>query len=728
MDLKHQRKEKILNKIIIIVSALFLAASFYVVKGIHSDDTGAYKFCYWTYELGSMHFEIEELLEPWTLIWAIVGRLWIGDVGADTAALCFSIGYFFIILFTLSIALNNIKNRFLIPLLVFILMPWTLTNEFHYESTLTALALLWGIDCYEKKRKKGILAATILFAAYMMLVIGDKLLLLIIIAVPAMLYFMIWSIEKKERHKYLYFLLGIALFIMALVRVAADLCGISMQGQFEGYGGSEYMFWTDSYTFFNLGIPSVFSALLDQYNIPLNGGFVQFQSVYWIIRIAIVCLMLFAVIARIKDIKERGIERISRVDSISILALVSVILINAINGILKFYGESLDVPINRYAALVWFLLPIVFIRWLDDKYKTYHVFDIKGRKVTSGLALGMIFVFLIIGYSQPIYKGRKELAMEPCQSEVDFLDEHRDRYNCGLATYWKSYPISAISNGEHKVCSASIESDNADHDRLYIESNDIGDYINGSNYFNFLITREYNSMSLNDANVEKIRGDYIEKRVVDSHYNRDVGREYFFGGGDSTFYLYDYDIRFAPHLIMEAVGVDYELVEPIAYYFDFPVGTNRIEMEVGNAANFELSIEDNSDVSDVNIQVISENKIYVDLLCAQNTSVQFNVARKADETTTIHKIVTKRVKAAVKVETNEIYLKPGSYIVTFDGSNLHNASVVFDGDGIVAQRLTDGRIQNRYRLDVDKAQAVSYTVTGRNAVIDEVHYENSVLF
>lgn len=45
-------------------------------------------------------------------------------------------------------------------------------------------------------------------------------------------------------------------------------------------------------TLFNRSIPSFFSALLSQYNIPINGGFIQALSFYWIIRLYVVGLSL----------------------------------------------------------------------------------------------------------------------------------------------------------------------------------------------------------------------------------------------------------------------------------------------------------------------------------------------------------------------------------------------------------------------------------------------------
>ncbi len=43
-------------------------------------------------------------------------------------------------------------------------------------------------------------------------------------------------------------------------------------------------------------------------------------------------------------------------------------------------------------------------------------------------------------------------------------------------------------------------------------------------------------------------------------------------------------------------------------FTDLTVGTNRVELEVSNSANFNLVIADNEDVADVSVQVVSDNK------------------------------------------------------------------------------------------------------------------------
>ena len=44
-----------------------------------------------------------------------------------------------------------------------------------------------------------------------------------------------------------------------------------------------------------------------------------------------------------------------------------------------------------------------------------------------------------------------------------------------------------------------------------------------------------------------------------------------------------------------------------------------MELEVSNSANFNLVIADNEDVADVSVQVVSDNKIYVDFVCTHRT-------------------------------------------------------------------------------------------------------------
>jgi hypothetical protein len=158
-------------------------------------------------------------------------------------------------------------------------------------------------------------------------------------------------------------------------------------------------------------------------------------------------------------------------------------------------------------------------------------------------------------------------------------------------------------------------------------------------------------------------------------------------------------------------------------------------MTVGNSENFKLSIDDNPDVAYYTVQVIDDNTVYVDLICTQNTTVNFNVGRKADDYTTIHKICLKRVLASVVIGTDVtnynqvVYLKEGSYVITFDGTDIKNMQVDWSGADISVTQLTDGRIKRRYQIDVPSDQIISFSIAGSESmVIDKISYENAVLF
>lgn len=712
--MKIEMKKSLWHESIIMVSSLFLAVSFYVVCGINSDDAGTYVVLREQFELGGSKFDLRGYLNPWYLVALILYKLEVGKTGTELLAWCYSVWIFLCSYMTLKIALlkciQEQKNSWLLFLTVFIMMP-AVDNRYHLPVIFAGLLLLWATEKFISEHKKIPAIFVSGYVIYTLLFTADKMLLLMQIAAPSGLYALIWCLQKKDRHKYLLSGLFGVTFILVCIKVIADLCSYPLTTPWGGYGGSEYMYWTDMGTFFDKNIPSFFAALLINYNIDINGGLIQFLSFYWLIKLMIVGVMLCVFVRRCRDIVVKGIENVDIVDALSVLASVALVGVNILNGIAKAYSVE-NQPINRYAGLAWYLLIIIFIRWVNERYVSYDVMKLKHKNVSSGVMMGMILVFLIAGYSKPIYRGRQALVAESCQAQLNFLEGYGDEYQYGLASYWKSHPITALSNGKYTVCGGWITIDEVDHDKIYLEAkSNLSEYKDGGNYFNFIISYRDNSMTMGEENIEAVRGDYRNKIVI----------------GDAIYYLYDYDIRWNPRLVMEAVGTDYELTEPIQYFFDFPVGINRIEMQVSSSENFELSIDENEDVEKADVQIIDGNTIYVDLVCTQNTKVTFNVARKTDELTTIHKIQLKRIKAAIDVISDEIFLKPGSYIVTFNGSDLHDAQAVFEGDNIVVQKLANGRIKNRYQIDIDTAQIIKYTITGKNAVVNRCYYENTIL-
>ena len=315
------------------------------------------------------------------------------------------------------------------------------------------------------------------------------------------------------------------------------------------------------------------------------------------------------------------------------------------------------------------------------------------------------------------------MVKESCQSEVDYLRKNEDLYSYGIASYWKTSPISAITTGEYIVLRGWIDKENtADGDILYYLNRNVRDpiYMDGSNFFNYIISDTGREMTIDENNIEAIRGDYIDMNYV--------------GNGESIFYRYDYDIRFDPVMVMMAVGEDYELTEPIVYHFDMPVGVNRIEMEAGNSGNLILEIEDNDAVGTVEIRKLDSDKIYVDVQCLQNTKVVFRVAREEDAPTTLHRIVLKRVLASITTAKNvsagshEVFLNEGDYVMTFEGENIDNMQIEWEAISAIIDQSTDGRIRRRYSLHLDVPQTVRYTISGEDIHIENISYENADLF
>lgn len=698
---------------LIIVMAVSLAYILYAQSVCNADETATYAYLYSYFELGQIKLSIKEYLNPWFFCSAIGYLLNIGGSGSTISIAYLVFWYGIACFFTFLLISYEIDNKWLFSLAFFILLPYELTNKYHMTAAFVTLFLIWGAQYYRDSKKKWVVAVSIFVTIYSLIFTNDKVILILFVFSTIAIYYGISFLQDKKKHKYLY-LAALVIAIGAMLLKVFDIINVELLGaehriteEWGGYGGSDYLTWIDIYTFFDKGIPSFFSSLLIQWNVPLEGGMIQFNSFYWIIRMGIALLAIIALISKWVEIVKKGIKNVTLLDSLSVICVTVVSIINILNGMIWYYDIEQS-PMNRYASVCWFLLVVILIRWINERYSNRTLF----HRVSTNTLLGIIFICLSIGYMGPICEGNAEIINSYCKNELEFLEKQGDTYRYGLASGWKSSPITAATNGKRVVCPGWIE-----EGRL-IGKDSYGFYSDGSNYFNFIISDTENEMTVSPENIEEIRGDYI-----DIYSNT------------STMYLYDYDIRWEPKVVMECVGTDYELLEPIEYQFDFPVGTNRIEMTVANSQNFDLSIADNPDIQEETIQKLDDKKIYVDLVCLQNTNVTFKVARITDELTTIHKIVLKRVKGAVTVYPNEqnsmeagVYLNQGSYIFTFAGQNIEALNVDWIGEGIKVEQVTDGRLRRRYKVQVNTPQTVNYTISGENLIIDKIAYENEHLF
>ena len=719
MKCLDEKKRTYLRVLIIALFSVFLAMSFYTVTGSNADEAGSYCMLYRIYELGYDNLNISQRLDPLYITLDILYRIDIFGNGIELVEVSFAIWYFFCIFITLILAMrHNANNWWVLLFCIFMLIPSSGTNKYHIVSIFVGLFTLYAVDKFVSEKKKFPIIISVLLIIYTLIVIGDKVLILMHIAVPTVVYMLIYCLQDKDKRRWIYIGGGVISATAAVIKLTDEALkivtgnGLGILEAFSGYGGEEYLNWIDVQTFFDKGIPQIFSCLLTQFNIPIDGGMIQFNSLFWIVRIAIVLLFMAVLIERWAQIIKKGVKSLALIDSLSVICITCLIGVNMLNGMMKYY--SIDgSPMNRYAGLAWFLIVIVAARWLDEKYRSFPIMTVKKTVITSGCMLGIIFVLLTMGYSKPIYLGRNSLVSEACQEEADYIMSLGSDYSYGVASYWKSTPITALTNGDVNVIPGWIEEDKWDIDRE--------EWRDGSNCFDFIISYVDNSMTVSEENIDKLYGDFID-------------RKRFYDNGESVVWLYDYDIRWQPEIKVETVGEDYVITDRLQYYYDFPMGTNRIEMTVTNSENLELSIEDNPYVSSVSVNKLSDSKVQVDVICTQNTAVTFNVDLKTDELTTMSKIVLKRVKAAVFAEdvnvngSNEVVLESGDYIFTFAGEHIKDMSVEWSGKDIEVSQLTDGRIRRRYAVTVKEPQTVLYNISGDGISLEGVSYEDAHLF
>lgn len=707
------------------VMALFLAVSFYVLVPFNTDDAGTYLWLHLQFNLGSIKHTFKQIIEPWNATAELLYCIENGMNGEKLVIICYTI-WFFICTFLTFMLIKGIRNKWIVFLVTFMLLPSSTINKNHLVPAAISLLFIYALKLLGENKKKLPLLISLAVLLYGFITINDRVILLMFIAIPLCAYVGIWCLQNVDKQKILYIGMLVIAFVAAGIKVYVALhSGVETDilQSWGGYGGEEYLTWINVYNLFDKGIPSFFSCLLQQYNIPLEGGLIQFNTLYWLIRIAILLLALAAIIYRWVEIIKKGVVNVSFLDAFATIGVTAIIGVNVLNGMIKYYDIE-GSPMNRYASIAWFLILIILARWIDEKYKPIPIFSINKKQINSAVILTIVMVLLIVGYSKPVYLGRAALTRISGEKELEYLKIYGDEYQYGIGSYWKSIQSIAMTNGEYNTCSGWIDTDETDSDKLNLQWHaDDGIYNDGSNYFNYMISDGNNSMTLSEENLEKIRGDYIKKQYLYDEM------------GESIVYLYDYDVRFEPKLIMQAVGTNYELIEPIEYHYDLPVGINRIEMQVTNSANFALNVLDNPDISDVSVKIVDEYKIYVDLKCEQNTTATLQVAKNDDTQTTIHKIVVKRVNAAIclndtmsDISGGQVYLKTGEYVFTFEGNGLDNLQVIWEGTDIKTEQLTDGKIRNRYKVTVNSPETISYKVSGENIYVGKVSYENEELF
>lgn len=703
----RMKKKKCIMMAVMVILSVFLGYLQFVQSRCNTDDAGTYAYMYNYFELGNKELGLKTFLNPWFFCSAIAYLLNIGGSGTFSSLAYISFWYGIAVFFTLLLIMYNKDSKWLLAFAIFILLPYQTTNRYHMVVTFVTLFAIWALQFYKDSGKKWILFLIGFVSIYTLLFIDDRLLLILFLFIPLSVYFVILLFQDYEKRKYLYMAFFGVVLVAGILKIFDMLTakffgqGLGIMEALGGYGGAEYYNWIDVENLFSKGIPSLFSSLLIQWNIPIEGGMIQFKSFYWIIRIIIAGFALVALISRWIEILKKGLKNTILLDSLSVICTTVVLIFNICNGMIKYYNIK-GAPMNRYASVCWFLLVVILARWLDERYSRTMIF----HNISNNLFLGVVFILLSIGYINPVFIPSEDITNGSFMFEIDFLKEHGQTYKYGLGSHWKSVPVTAATNAEYVISKALIEDDK------FVCGKSDGFYRDGGNYFNFIVSDGNNEMTISPENINKIRDNYMEA----------------YSDGD-TIYTYDYDVRFDTTVVMDTAGMGYELTDTITYYLDLPVGSSRIEITTAAKDNLLLEVLKNDEITNIKIDNKGEDIATVEITCLQNTQIGLSVGRREDIPTILYKVEIKRTAGAVVVgeEQTKLPLNEGKYIVTFSGKDLKDMKIKWKVDGEVTQ-LTNGRIKRRYLIDISRKQDIEYEIITNGASVETIYYENENLF
>ena len=344
---------------LILILSICLTYILYIQCIVNADEAGTYVYMYNYFELGNMKLTLKDYLNPWFYCSAIAYLFNIGGSGSTVSIAYLVVWYGIAVFLTLTLIMYNTQDKWLLALACFILLPYELTNKYHMIAAVVTLFSLWGMQYYRDYRKKWVLCAMAMVTLYTLLLTNDRVILVLFVFTTAVIYYGIIILQDKDKHKYLY---AIVLFIAlgAMILKSVDVINTQFLGKelgitdaWAGYGGSDYLTWTDIHTLFDKGIPSFLSCLFIQWNIPIEGGMIQFNSFYWIIRMGIALLAIVALISRWVEIVKKGIKNVALLDSLSVICVTVVSCINMLNGMIWYY-DTLSSIYNKCCVRTYF--------------------------------------------------------------------------------------------------------------------------------------------------------------------------------------------------------------------------------------------------------------------------------------------------------------------------------------------------------------------------------------
>lgn len=707
------KKSKLTNIILITVLSIIMSYIFWVVHKSTGDDAATYKLYYKLYDLGYNRASMKNFWDPWMLISLCVYKFGLFNIGFDIPGITHTILYFLCIWLTFYIVSLNGRVEYLF-LAAYILLPNCRTNGTHQASMLVVYLLIILFDIFQKKKNKAAVISCIAILLYSLLFFADRALLAIYIVLPFCIYTMLKFVQNNQKAKMTMIKIVLAFSICLMAVRLADIAtqvlydwSLIEKMSFGGYGDSDYASWGSFEDIWIHCIPQFFTKLFEQFSVSPKGGLLQFDSIFWGIRIVLVVFLLYSYFYYLIKIIKKGINSISFVNAISVLIITVVSVINIMNGILVWYPTD-NSPVLRYAGVIVNLLVILGCNCMKEKIDVVKnlQYIVNGNE----RYICIMLVALLVANTGNVYLGRKHVTKELGYEYAQYLSDSNNAYECGLAGLRIAQTIGANTN--MKIFGTYGE---VNEDGVHIQDKGWSD--DKTNIFNYILIDGSHSGKIEEEYVEEYRPDFADKSYI---YADD---------GEGIVYFYDYDIRWAPKELVQVVGDEYEITEPLTYYMDFNVGVNRIEITSSTPDNISVTVDEMPEISNAEIKQVN-NKVYVELTCNNKVTATVNVSEKTqNEIATFARIETKIVKGALQLDqenfdgkNGSLSLKEGKYVITFAGENINKANIDWQLNGAV-QQLSNGKVKSRYEVYLSEPQTITFTINSENSKIETVSYE-----
>jgi hypothetical protein len=676
-------------------TALILALYLYKVAAPSADDYGSLVVPFAEDMYGYTIYNWSDLTAVSFLVRILYGIFGMSDT---TYCIWFAIWFLICCVCTIYIAVGKfcVEKLYIIPLILYIFIPYSGTNVYHLMSAATTLiyfAIIQRLINTEKKISIVFYVFTIVYLLMAMKYVDDFVLVGVFLILPICLYVFFWIKEVKFKNQGKYFFLTLAGVLAVGLRFVDEvwekITGMGLFDKLIFYGGSDYTSWASIQTIVTVGIPSFVQSMLKAWNIPISGDFIQRDSVSWIIRVVILTFAWIGVFRRLKVVFFGDISKMNIVEAFATLSVFTGSLINIFNGTVTWSG---NLPI-RYASVVWFLLG-AFAIWeverevSDIKSKCNDV--IKYRKIVIGISMSGVMLF--VSYGSPFFLSREHFVTNEYEAQIQYMVENNLKY--GFGSFWYSTSITALSGGEVQFMWANMDDDGYIPKGLSItpQFNEL------KNFYNYVFEDLDTPFGVSEERILNTWGKYVDKHGF-AKLDEQV---------HSNIYVYDYDIRWKPVVVKNP---NYETEVSV------PLGKTRVAVEGNNLSGVKLVC--NADCKTVLVEC-SDNRLVYEIETNQDMDVTLQIINK-NENTSIAKMTYYVVNAYKDVyltgqdnrqDEIKFLLPKGEYYIYIEGDDIkkENYTVTDEGGESIIQDNQIGKVQQKIKINMEDDTVI--TISG----------------